>query len=968
MNGPVRPGIPGGIANSNMLAIGNPPFMQNPVHMSQQPMGLPQNMNAPNPPMGMLSGGPAPPVTQRYTMQQSPMPQHQLQPQRQMLMRQGPNPPQLTSAAGGPSAAHVQAQLQGMHFPGNTLQQPQGSNNAVRRAQSQPQINPLSGMPGSVGPMPMGLNPQTSMPAHLRQAQAHQHQLRLQQQQQQQAIIHQAEMRRGPGPNQSMPPNMARTPSSQNQAMSSLGQPSSIGSMSHPSGMQPPHHQNPFQNGGSIPSQHPPAQLPSSPRPSQNHTPSMSMGTPEPSHTPINRARTTPDNSNMSFMGYTGSQFSGNNLARVPSNASSPGYPFVPPSSTSPNIQMDLSQPSSGMMHSQGGTPNRPTFMATPAQQFELMNSNSSMDLYSSPSFGMPPPSAVPPPRPPSHSTNPHQPPQQQSNSQPPLQPPQQPQQPQAHHQSPPSDQIHVHPQRPPSQPQQMMPGRPPSQMGTTRTPRSMQLPLPGGVLPGPLTTTGRLPMTQQTPLTPVSGMLPIAPRPPLAMGGVPAPPTASAQMAADAPPSVAPVQRAPALPSTTMTPGLVRLLQFSGVLSNETKTKLQLSWWNDLVKEYFTPKAMMKLTLWRDSQRTEAKPFEIGVPILPRFFLVTTQSGVKSMTFALDGARERSYAPGGQGHTVVECVSAIWTYKYTNGYTVTLRGPLTVHVIVTATVPPGNTQAPQYTLKFDDFQFDANIHDKYIALEAILGPRTIESPKLRNTPTPTPGSGQQQQQMEEDKRWEEPRVRIEHASIPGEPVNAFGIPQATMRCLELAESVSSMADLIAFAGETNLGPLDALKRYAAKIRDSQPLGGQHPQPMNNMPLNNTNTTLSTSFPSYTSHSSVTLYSSAPPSITNPQPPNPPLSINSPQNTPSSSTNSPEKQPKTIPQQAQTPQSGPASSPAVSSGGTTNTPAMANSSLKRKQGDASSPTVGNEHQPAKRLQKKRGRTGTTGAG
>jgi len=72
----------------------------------------------------------------------------------------------------------------------------------------------------------------------------------------------------------------------------------------------------------------------------------------------------------------------------------------------------------------------------------------------------------------------------------------------------------------------------------------------------------------------------------------------------------------------------LIRLLQFSGVLASESRTvrlneflyhfelglnflqKLQLSWWSDLIKEYFTPKAVMKLTLWKDNQRNEAKPF----------------------------------------------------------------------------------------------------------------------------------------------------------------------------------------------------------------------------------------------------------------------------------------------------------------------------------------------------------------------
>jgi LIM-domain binding protein len=210
-----------------------------------------------------------------------------------------------------------------------------------------------------------------------------------------------------------------------------------------------------------------------------------------------------------------------------------------------------------------------------------------------------------------------------------------------------------------------------------------------------------------------------------------------------------------------------------------------------------------MKFTLWKDNQRNEAKPFgllltvasffadfvsdmsEIGVPILPRFFLVTTQSGVKSMTLSLDGARERMYA---QGHSVVECVGAVWTYKYNNGYTVTLRGPLTAH-------PPGSTpaaQGTQFLLKFEDFQFDANYHDKYISLDAIMGLRSLESPAVRNAPTPTLNGStslqqQQQQQLEEDKKWEEPRVTIERASLPGEPVNAFGIPQATMRCLEVS-------------------------------------------------------------------------------------------------------------------------------------------------------------------------------------
>ncbi|KAI9572422.1 LIM-domain binding protein [Boletus coccyginus] len=252
---------------------------------------------------------------------------------------------------------------------------------------------------------------------------------------------------------------------------------------------------------------------------------------------------------------------------------------------------------------------------------------------------------------------------------------------------------------------------------------------------------------------------------------------------------------------------GLIRLLQFSGVLSSENSNKHQLSYWDGVVRDYFTPKAIMKVTLWKDNQRNEAKPFEIGVPILPRFFLVTTQSGVKSMALSLDGARERLLA---QHHAILECASAVWTYKYTNGYTVMLRGPLTVHVfIVPLTSSPQPAQS-SYTLRFDHLQFDAHSHEKFISLEGIAGPRTTETPKtprVRNAPTPSP-NGASIGQREEDRQWDEPRILIDHASIPGEPVNAFGIPQATMRCLELAESVSQMTDLIAFANETQMGPM----------------------------------------------------------------------------------------------------------------------------------------------------------------
>jgi hypothetical protein len=198
----------------------------------------------------------------------------------------------------------------------------------------------------------------------------------------------------------------------------------------------------------------------------------------------------------------------------------------------------------------------------------------------------------------------------------------------------------------------------------------------------------------------------------------------------------------------------------------------------------------------------------DIGIPILPRFFLVTHQSGVKCIHLCLDGARERLLA---QGHAVIEVVSAMWTYEYANGYTVTLRGPLTAHVIVST--PHTGPQHPNgrplgfdihsgvgnmpFSLKIDNLEFECVRFDKLVNMDSVLGHRMQEpprTPRMRKLPGAggTPTLAARDPRFEEEERgrmWEdeEPRVIIERASIPGDPVNAFGIPQATMRCLEVS-------------------------------------------------------------------------------------------------------------------------------------------------------------------------------------
>ena len=130
-------------------------------------------------------------------------------------------------------------------------------------------------------------------------------------------------------------------------------------------------------------------------------------------------------------------------------------------------------------------------------------------------------------------------------------------------------------------------------------------------------------------------------------------------------------------------------------------------------------------------------------------------------MSISLDGAREKAL---GSGHLVVECATAVWTYWYSNGYTVQLCGPLTAHLVLSpssANVTYGSQQS--FSMKFDHLQFDANVHHKLIQVSAIVGPRVGSQP---------------------DRTQDQ--IHHEGSSIPDEPFNAFGIPQATMRCLEV--------------------------------------------------------------------------------------------------------------------------------------------------------------------------------------
>lgn len=233
---------------------------------------------------------------------------------------------------------------------------------------------------------------------------------------------------------------------------------------------------------------------------------------------------------------------------------------------TSPTPPLNLSDsfpPSVGTPGRAGGFP------PTPAQQLSMQQHGGAADGSGYP-FSMPQ-------RPLSNNQHPGM-PQQHS---PPQQPPQ-------HHSPHHSDPMNTHPPRPQSQPQpQPPPGRPLSGAGPSHTPRPAQQPgLPNnpGLLPP-----GRLPPQQQPPppqnLRPQSSgssthQQPIAPRPPQPAQQAAAPGSSDGTLLSA---SASPPEAGAMLPTSIPRPpgpsphslgygqGLVRVMQFSGLLNSDT-------------------------------------------------------------------------------------------------------------------------------------------------------------------------------------------------------------------------------------------------------------------------------------------------------------------------------------------------------------------------------------------------------------
>jgi hypothetical protein len=146
--------------------------------------------------------------------------------------------------------------------------------------------------------------------------------------------------------------------------------------------------------------------------------------------------------------------------------------------------------------------------------------------------------------------------------------------------------------------------------------------------------------------------------------------------------------------------------------------------------------------------------------------------AGVKSMSLAFEQVHEQPLHMSRmsiEGH-------ASWAHRYKSGFVVTLRGLLSVILLLQPSGQPG--QPPTWTI--DSFTFESKGADRSIPKEAVTSADDMAPafPPAKDDPALSP-----------DLRvnpLEPGRLQLANVFVPRDPCGAFGVPQAAFRCLEV--------------------------------------------------------------------------------------------------------------------------------------------------------------------------------------
>ncbi|GBB91424.1 hypothetical protein RclHR1_18700001 [Rhizophagus clarus] len=217
----------------------------------------------------------------------------------------------------------------------------------------------------------------------------------------------------------------------------------------------------------------------------------------------------------------------------------------------------------------------------------------------------------------------------------------------------------------------------------------------------------------------------------------------------------------------------ILRVLLFGDYLAGEyTQNKKDIGYWKKIVFEFFSEEGRMIYGLW--SPESGNRSFDIPYPVISRFFQVNFESGVTSIQLSMNSIKENFTTPVSIANNCMAYNSTVEAkasliYNYEDGSRVVASGRLKVRL--------------NHNLKIDCFEFNTEKHMEYV-------PR--------------------QQTM-----------------LPESPIGPMGIPIKTLRCLEVAEGVVTLHDLIEKSISSSKGPIATLYAITNPEQQSQTIINQ---------------------------------------------------------------------------------------------------------------------------------------------
>ncbi|CAG8434129.1 4737_t:CDS:2 [Ambispora gerdemannii] len=217
----------------------------------------------------------------------------------------------------------------------------------------------------------------------------------------------------------------------------------------------------------------------------------------------------------------------------------------------------------------------------------------------------------------------------------------------------------------------------------------------------------------------------------------------------------------------------IMRLLLFGEYLGNDKTilghyhTKKDIHYWKVFAQFFFAEDVYMKYTLCNERTDNIGKTYELKYPVIPRYYQTFFESGVTSIQLILGSPKEQDMGNGCQ----LDCPKASMVYYYENGSQVVHSG----HLIVMF----------NQTSKINSFEFRTRNFTEYI-------PRSHVTKNMPN-------------------------------DIESSVVSEFGIPQRTLRCLDLAEGSDLIQGVMMESMQKRVGPIQAFRGLTCNITIGSP-------------------------------------------------------------------------------------------------------------------------------------------------